>query len=324
MAPQRYRLNRKGRTMLPTTDNNKPPIHPYIIMLIGAIAVSFSAIFVKMSSAPAEVLAAYRLLFMVLLMTPFVYKYRQDLKGLTAKQWLQTALAGFFLAIHFIFWFESLNYTSIASSVVLVTLQPLFVIAGAYLIFKERVTKAGLTSVFIALFGSLVIGWGDFQIGGKALYGDLLALLGALWVSLYMLFGQGLRKGMNLFAYTYLVYGTSALFLVAYVFIIGESFGPYPAKEWWLFLLLAVVPTLLGHTLFNWILKWVSASHISMSILGEPIGASLLAYFIFGEILTWSQWVGGTLILIGIYWFMRSHNEEKQPALVELQVTHER
>jgi drug/metabolite transporter (DMT)-like permease len=298
--------------MTPTSSSNQPPVHPYIVMLTGVIAVSFSAIFVKMSSASAEVLAAYRLIFMIVLMTPFAYKYRHDFKGLSAKDWLHTALAGFFLAVHFIFWFESLNYTSIASSVVLVTLQPIFVIAGSYFFFQERVNKAGLGGVALALFGSFVIGWGDFQIGGKALFGDILALLGALWVSLYLLFGQGLRKHMNLFAYTYVVYGTSALFLLIYVLIIGEPLGPYPAREWWIFLLLAIVPTLFGHTLFNWILKWVSASMISMSILGEPIGASLLAYFIFGEVVTLSQWIGGSLILVGIYLFIKFQDKVDQ------------
>lgn len=285
---------------------SKPPLPPWLILWTGVIAVSFSAIFVKMSATSSTILAAYRLLCVMILMTPFIGKYRHEFSGLTKRDWLYSTISGFFLAIHFIFWFESLRYTSIASSVVLVTLQPIFVLIGAFFLFKERTSALSLIGVGLAIVGSVIIGWGDFYVQGQALWGDVLALLGAVWISFYMLFGQQLRKHMNLFSYTYLVYGTSTVILLVYAFLSGESLGPYPLKEWWIFFLLAVVPTILGHTLFNWLLKWEKASLISMSILGEPVGASLLAYWIFGEKLVITQWIGGVLILFGIYWFVKT------------------
>ncbi len=115
---------------------NQPAFNPYLALLIGVIAVSTSAIFVKLSAAPASIIATYRLLFTVLLMLPFIlWKHMREIKEITGRDWALSALAGIFLALHFILWFESLNYTSVASSVVLVTLQPLFSFAGAYFFF---------------------------------------------------------------------------------------------------------------------------------------------------------------------------------------------
>ncbi|MBP1950655.1 DMT family transporter [Virgibacillus litoralis] len=285
-----------------------PPFNPYIAVVIGVIAVSTSAILVKLANqAPAAIIANYRLLFAVIIMAPYVlFKHRNEFSLIQKKDWILSALAGIFLAFHFILWFESLNYTSVASSVVLVTLQPIFAFLGTYFFFKERFSPGAVISMIIALLGSVIISWGDFQISGVALFGDILALLGAITVTAYFLMGQQVRKRLSLMTYTFVVYGISSATLILYNIAVQNPFFGYPANHWLVFIALAIIPTFFGHTLFNWALKWLSTSTISMGIVFEPIGASILAYFILGEKLTWSQWLGGTIVLFGLFLFIMS------------------
>lgn len=280
-------------------------INPYIPIMIGVISVSLSAIFVKLATADAGVIAFYRMLFSVLLMLPvFLLKDRHELKTLSNKDWLFSSIAGVFLAFHFILWFESLNYTSVASSTVLVTMQPLFAFIGTYLFFKEKITLQTLMAGLIAIIGSCFIGWGDFQVSGDALYGDGLALIACALITGYLLFGQDVRKRVSLMTYTMIVYSASAVTLFFYILITGESFGPYTANTWFWFLLLAIVPNLLGHTLFNWAVAHVSTNVISIAILFEPVGAAILAYFIFSEAISLMQAFGAIIILLGITLFI--------------------
>ncbi|MBF6633423.1 MAG: DMT family transporter [Planococcus sp. (in: Bacteria)] len=290
----------------------KPTIHPYIPIIIGVFSVALSAIFVKMTSADSGVTAFYRMLFSIVIMSPvFFLKYTHEIKKLSKRDWTFTTIAGVFLAFHFILWFESLNYTSVASSTVLVTLQPLFAFAGTYFFFKEKLSLKTLVAGAIAISGSVLIGYGDFKLSGSALFGDLLALIACALITAYLLFGQDVRKRLSLVTYTFVVYGISTITLFFYIVFKGESFGPYPASEWMWFLLLALIPNLLGHTLFNWALKWVSTNVISIAILFEPIGAAILAYFILGEYLSLSQIVGGSIVLAGITLFIADYQKIK-------------
>lgn len=290
----------------------KPTIHPYIPIIVGVFSVALSAIFVKMTSADSGVTAFYRMLFSILIMSPvFFLKYTHEIKKLSKRDWAFTTIAGVFLAFHFILWFESLNYTSVASSTVLVTLQPLFAFAGTYFFFKEKLSLKTLVAGAIAISGSVMIGYGDFKVSGSALFGDLLALIACALITAYLLFGQDVRKRLSLVTYTFVVYGISTITLFFYIIFKGESFGPYPASEWMWFLLLALIPNLLGHTLFNWALKWVSTNVISIAILFEPIGAAILAYFILGEYLSLSQIVGGSIVLAGIMLFIADYQKIK-------------
>lgn len=283
----------------------KSTIHPYIPIAIGVVAVSLSAIFVKLANADAGVIAFYRMLFSVLIMAPLFFgKYTAELKQLTKRDWAFSGIAGVFLAFHFILWFESLNYTSVASSTVLVTLQPLFAFAGTYFFFKERLSVKTILSGVIAIGGSIIISWGDFQVNETALYGDALALIACALVTAYLLFGQDVRKRLSLVTYTFVVYGVSTITLFFYIVFKGESFGPYPANDWVWFLLLAIVPNLLGHTFFNWSLKYVSTNVISIAILFEPVGAAVLAYFVFNEYLISTQVIGGLIVIAGILLFV--------------------
>ncbi|MCM3758630.1 DMT family transporter [Sporosarcina aquimarina] len=284
---------------------NKPAIHPAIPIIIGVISVALSAIFVKLVSAEAGVTAFYRMFFSVLLMLPiFLLKYRKEITVLKKRDWIFSTFAGVFLAFHFIFWFESLNYTSVASSTVLVTLQPIFAFAGTYFFFKERLSVKTILSAVIAISGSVIISFGDFQLGGTAFYGDILALIGCALITAYLLFGQDVRQRLSLITYTFVVYSISSITLFFYVLIKGESFGPHSQSDWMWFVLLALIPNLLGHTLFNWAIRWVSTNAISIAILFEPVGASILAYYIFKESLSTAQIIGGIVVLLGILLFV--------------------
>ncbi|WP_404457551.1 DMT family transporter [Oceanobacillus kapialis] len=296
-----------------------PPFNPYAAVVIGVISVSTSAILVKLADqAPAAIIANYRLLIAVLLMAPLVLlKYREEFRLIHKRDWLFSVLAGIFLALHFILWFESLNYTSVASSVVLVTLQPIFAFLGTYFFFKERFSPGAVISMLIALFGSIIISWGDFQISGMALFGDILALFGAITVTVYFLFGQRVRRSVSLMTYTFFVYGVSSITLLLYNLTVQNDFFGYPSDHWLLFIALAIFPTFLGHTLFNWALRWLSTSTISMGIVFEPVGATILAYFILDEVVTWTQLLGGTIVIFGLFLFILSTSRKPSVTIAE-------
>jgi len=236
----------------------------------------------------------------------------QELKVITKRDWIFSIVAGIFLAFHFILWFESLNYTSVASSTVLVTLQPLFAFIGTYIFFKEKLSPKSITSGAIAIIGSIIISWGDFRISGMALFGDILALVACALVTAYLLFGQDVRKRLSLITYTFIVYGVSTIVLFFYVLLTGDSFTGYSEMDWLWFLLLAIIPTLLGHSLFNWAIKYISTNVISMSILFEPIGAAILAYFVLQEYITWTQFTGGMLVMLSVAYFLRDNKKSKE------------
>jgi drug/metabolite transporter (DMT)-like permease len=282
-----------------------PKVNPYIVLLIAVISLSTSAILVKVSSAPSGVIAFYRLFITVILMLPiFLYKYVSELRLILKRDWILSIVAGVFLAFHFILWFESLNYTSVASSTVLVTLQPLFAFIGSYFVFKERFSGKAILACILAIAGSVMISWGDFQISGSALYGDLLALIACALITINFMFGQSVRKRLSLVTYTFIIYSISAVVLLFYVLIVGESLFPYLTMDWIYFVLLAIFPTLLGHSLFNWSLKWMNASAISMAILFEPVGATILAYYILEENIIWTQILGGLIVIGSIAIFL--------------------
>ncbi|WP_071393744.1 DMT family transporter [Bacillus tuaregi] len=298
---------------------NTPKINPYFVLVIGVISISTSAIFVKLTSAPSGITAFYRLLFTVLFMLPlFTYKYMSELKLISKKDWFFSIISGVFLAFHFILWFESLRFTSVASSTVLVTLQPLFAFIGSYLFFKEVFSGKALLSCVLAIGGSVMISWGDFYVSGTALYGDLLALIACVLVTVYFLFGQTVRKRISLITYTFVVYSISTMTLFIYALTKGELFFPYESRDWLYFILLAVFPTLLGHSLFNWSLKWLSTSTISMAILLEPVGAGILAYFLFQETISWTQAFGSIIIIAGIMFFLLDEKKVKKKMKIGL------
>ena len=304
------------------TATTKPWINPYLAILVGVFAVSFSSILVRLCSAPPLVIAAYRLIFTFCFLAPFtLWGGAVSLRGMTARQMWLSAASGIFLALHFVTWFTSLRYTSIASSVVIVTTQPLFVVLGSLIFFKERVPRKALYGGLLAFIGTLVIGATDFQLGREAFIGDLLALVGAVMVSGYLLIGRKLRGDVPLTGYTFVTYGASALTLAAATQVGGVPFSPYPAQDWLIFVALALVCTILGHTVFNWVLRYVQASVVSVSVLGEPLGAILWAAVFLGENPTLRQALGGAIIFSGLYLFttVTARGERREAGLGERQ-----
>ena len=285
----------------------KSPFISYMALFLGVFALSTSAIFVKLADAPAEITAFYRMLFAAVMLLPFLLvnkKNRQELRLLSKKQWGLGLLSGVFLAAHYVLWFESLNYTSVASSTVIVTLQPLFSVVGGYFLFKERFSKGAITGCLVAILGSIVIGWQDFQISGQALFGDILAFIAAGIITAYFFIGQHVRKRLSLIPYAVIGYGSSTVLLGVFAFSQQTPFFSYSAHTWWSFIGLAFIATILGQTIFNWLLKWLSTSIISMAILGEIIGTCILAYFILDEVISLQQGMGIAFILIGLVLFL--------------------
>ena len=271
--------------------------------MCGVLALSTSGIFVKLAEAPSAITAFYRLLFALLILIPFVLlsrERRSELLTLPMKNRMLSVLSGVLLAIHYILWFESLRYTSLASSTVLVTLQPVFTILFSFLFLRERQTKIGMAGCLVALAGSFIIGYGDFQTGPEALMGDLMALLAAALISMYFFIGQQLRKDTSATVYSVLGYSGSVVFLAAYALLRQEPFFGYELPVWQCFLGLGLVSTVLGQFVFNLLLKWLPATTISMSILGEPVGTCILGYFILQETIGFRQGLGMLVILGGL------------------------
>ena len=288
---------------------------PYVILLFAVLFLSTSAIFVKLADAPSSITAFYRLFFTMLILLPFLLlsrKARAEVKALTKKQWGFAILSGVVLAAHFLLWFESLNYTSVASSTVLVTLQPLFAFVGGYFLFHERYTPTALLGCAIAIVGSFIIGWGDVQVSMAALVGDAMAFVAAGVIAGYFMIGQHVRSTLSLLPYSVIGYASSSAFLAVYVLLQGVPFTGYSQQTWLSFLGLAVLPTILGQMIFNWLLKWLNATVISMSILGEAVGTCILSYFILHERITLQQGVGILVILAGVALFLGCQKEKKE------------
>jgi drug/metabolite transporter (DMT)-like permease len=281
-------------------DNSRSIVLP---LTISIIAISFSAIFVKWSDAPASILSMYRMIFASLLMLPIVWKHREEFNKITRKDWFLLFFSGLFLALHFVLWFGSLKLTTVASSTIILALQPIVSLVGGYFLFKERTTAPALMTMGIAIIGAMMIGWGDFALSQDAILGDILSFLSVIAVVGYLLIGQSIVKKVSHWIYSFSVFFIASIILSIYNLITSVNFGGYPANEWGIFLLLATVPTI-SHIINNWLLNYVNATTISMSILGEPVGASILAVIMLNEYLVSWQIAGGMLVLVGVFFFL--------------------
>ena len=282
--------------------------HPMIMIVIGVIGISLSSIFVKYSTAPSVVTAASRLLWTVLLMTPVVFgkkEVRRELFRIDRKTALLSCLSGLFLAIHFVLWFESLRHTSVASSTTIVCTEVIWVALGFCLFLKWKISGKAAAVIGVTLLGSVLIAYADSSSGEGHLYGDALALLAAVAVAVYMLIGRVVREGVSTTVYTYMVYGACGAVLVVMCIVQGYGLFEYGISPLIVGLLLAVFSTILGHSIFSWCLKFFSPSFVSASKLCEPVVAGVIAGFLFGEIPTLLQMLGGVLILGGVYCYSR-------------------
>lgn len=274
-----------------------------LILFGGVFALSTSAIFVKAADAPSSVTAFYRLLLAGAVLVPALVlrdESRRELRTIRPDQWGKILLAGAFLALHYMLWFESLRFTSVASSTVLVSMQPLFSLALDRFAGGRRVRPAALAGCGIALCGSVVIGSGDLRISGESLLGDVLAFVAAGVISLYFFVGERARKELSAVTYSALSYLFSAGLLLAYILLRGEALRGYAAGTWLAFAGLAVISTIGGQFVFNLLLRSVPASAVTMSILGEPIGTCILARLLLRETVAPEQLAGIVLILSGM------------------------
>ncbi|RLD03478.1 MAG: EamA/RhaT family transporter [Chloroflexota bacterium] len=294
------------------------PAVPYLIVPVGIVAVSTASLLIRFSQeyVPSIAIAAFRMGLAALILLPYtLIKHNREIKSLTWDVLKFTLLAGFLLAVHFASWITSLEYTSVASSVVLVTTTPLWVALLAPFFLGEKTPRIAFIGMTIALLGGIIIALSDVcvwlpggincqadfgNLGSKTLLGDFLALFGAVVAASYLMIGKHLRNKISLVPYIFLVFSASAIFLVAGM-LISEGVPPlYPGKVYLWLLLLALVPQLLGHSIFNWSLKYLPTGYVAVNLLGEPVGSTILAYFFLNETPPAVKIIGAILILAGI------------------------
>ncbi|UCE98201.1 MAG: DMT family transporter [Dehalococcoidia bacterium] len=281
---------------------------PYAKLLLGVISVSFAAIFIRLADAPPLVIAAYRMLIAACIITPiYMVRYRSIYQKVSGRDLLLVLVSAVLLAVHFGLWITSLEYTSIASSVVLATSHPIFVAILSYFLWKERLSKKVILGIILALVGVTVINWGGFILSSTAFIGNMLALLSAIAIGIHLIIGRQLKERVRLMQYLTTVYGGSALILAIAVLISGYSLIGYSANTYLMLILLALIPQVVGHSMLNQAVRLMSVTIVATAIVGEPIGAIIWGYLILGEGITAIEIVGSLLTLGGIttvvvYW----------------------
>ncbi len=277
-------------------------MRPYLGLLVGVVAVSFAAILIRLADAPALVIATYRLVLASLVVVPLALWQSEGAPvNLRRRDLFLSVLSGIALAFHFAFWISSLSYTSVASSVVLVTISPLIVGVASHFFTADRLSKLTLLGICVSIVGGMVISYGGLKLGSRMIFGDLLAIMGSLAVAAYFMIGRNLRGRLPLLSYISIAYSAAAIVLLLLSLAAGQSLFGYSKETYLMLVLLALGPQLLGHSYLNWALRYVSATFVTVAVLGEPVGATTLAYLILREQPTVAEIAGGVLILVGIY-----------------------
>lgn len=274
-----------------------------MVLAIGLTAVSFGSIFARLAEgAPPLVISMARTGIASLLLLPFAWpELRRAARRLELRQWLLGWAAGFFLAVHFATWIASLQYTSVAASLAMVCTTPIWVVVFGRVFFREAANRRQLIGVSLSVAGGFIIGAGDLQVAGQALFGDLLALAGGMAMALYLLVGRYLQRHLATLPYIFTTYSSATVFLVILSWLQGDPWSGWPpATTGWL-LAMALIPQLLGHSSYNWALRYLGAAAVSVVMLGEPILSTALALLFLSEVPSWPVYPGGFLILLGIY-----------------------
>lgn len=277
-----------------------PPVLVAVAVASAVVAVSTAAILIRLSSAPPLAIAFHRLLFATLALLPFAL-WKGSLPAVPRREMLLMAAVGLALALHFATWITSLTFTSVASSVVLVTFHPAIVGVVSHFWMRDPLRKTAVLGIGMAMLGALTLAAGDYGLPGGVLLGDALAFSGAAFAAAYFLAGRRLRQRHDLITYAFVVYAFASLFLLAMLLWSGGPLTGFPAEDYLLFAALALGPQLAGHTVMNWALRYTPATVISVAILGEPIGSTLLAVAILQETPAALTVLGGALILGGIF-----------------------
>lgn len=279
---------------------------PYLTLLIGVLSVSFAAVFIRLADAPPLVIASYRLTIAAVILIPIAsIKSTRGLRQLSRHDLLLMLLSSVFLALHFGLWITSLSYTSIASSVVLVTSHPAFVAVISYFLWRQRLNKLTISAIAVALVGVIVISYGSITLGSRALLGNLLALIAGFSMGAYLIIGRQLRTRIGILSYLAIIYTGSAVILLVATILSGHNLFGYSPTTYLMLVLLALVPQLIGHSCFNLAVRLIPVIFVSVAILGEPVGATLLGWIILSEMPTANEIAGGLLILGGIFIVLR-------------------
>ncbi len=280
---------------------------PYAAIGAAIVAVSFSSIFIWWSTSPFITIALYRLAFATLILLPFALLGKdRPLWRVSRRDALLMAGVGAILATHFTLWIASLKAAGIsvpvASSVILVTSHPILVGLLSHFVLKERLNATMAVGILLGFSGVIVIALADYGTSAPKIVGDVLAFLGGVAAGLYLLAGRRIRQRVSLTAYAFVVYASATAVLFLYALAFGASLTPVGdvPRELTLFLAMALVPHIGGHTLYNWALRWVSAPVVSLSLVGEPIGSSLLAWALLYQVPSGLVGLGGTLAIVGI------------------------
>ena len=274
----------------------------YISLVIATLAVSWAAILIRLAGADPIATAFYRMALAAALLAPFALPgFIKSIRKLSSSDLLRLVASGIVLGLHFALWISSLSYTTISNSVVLVATQPFFVAIVESCIWKERISRPAMLGMFFALVGMIIISGADFQLGGNHLYGDMLALGGAFCAGIYLLLGRKIRQNLCNRHYIFPVYAIAAITILIIAFAKQTPLTEFSGKVWLIFLVLALVPTIIGHSLYNFLLKFVRAQLVAITILGEPIGATIFAALIFAEYPNQPTYIGGIMILVGIF-----------------------
>lgn len=294
--------------MFDINDNGKN-FPPHFALIIGVFAVSTASTFIRLAQAEVGYLAisAWRLVFASLILTPFALKYRsKEIRDLSLRQWFLAFLSGIFLSIHFVTWIKSLELTSVAASVVLVTTYPIFVGIFSSVFLGENLGRKLVIGLAVAFSGTIIISVGDLGQGIHMVQGDILALLGSLSAAGYFLIGRELRADLSLVGYIYPVYSISAIILVLITVPMDVRMTGFSSYYWVLLFLTALIPQIIGHSSLNWALKYLKTTYVTLSVLGEPIGSTILALLVLNEIPPLTSIIGGVVVLIGIYFAQKS------------------
>lgn len=278
---------------------------------VGVLAVSSAAILVRVSGAPALGIAFWRCALGAALLLPAVAVRRELLP--VGRPLFVLVVSGVALGAHFGFWISSLGYTSVAASVVIVSTAPVFVAVFAYLLFGEKTSPVSLVGILVALAGTAVIA-ADRSMGSAALFGNALALIGAVAVAVYVLIGRSQRTtGVGFLPYSVIVYSAAALSLLPVALIGGVQLWDYSGETWLWLWVITLGPQILGHTVFNWALGYVEAAIVSGTILAEPVVAALLAWWILSEKPGLPTAAGGAVVLVGLFLLLRGHGRSVPP-----------
>lgn len=274
------------------------------VLACGLVAISLSAIFIEWSNAPASIIGMYRLLMATALILPLAWRERSQLAHISRKDAAWLGVSGICLGLHFLFWIQSLKETSVASSLIILALEPLFVMVGEWLFLRSRVKGADVLAMAIAIIGAGLVAFADAGHQGDSLAGDGLSLLGTMAVSGYVLVGGRVRQTLTPWLYNAIVFAIAGGVLALFNMTTSIPFAPYTLHNWLMFALLACVSTVLGHGLFNLLLNRVQPTTIAMTVVGEPIVATLLAACLLGQPITRSTGLGGAICLLGVAWHL--------------------